>query len=203
MVGYIYKITNTINDKVYIGQTVKTLDERWQNHCYDSRTGNAKIYRAMQKHGLDNFSIHLIEECDKDNLDNREIYWIETYHSYSAGYNSTLGGRGNCLYEYDAVAQYLLDGNTIQETRDHFNCCRDLVINVKEKYGIPSDSSRTRVDRCDLSGKILETHRSTHEAGRWLEQNKGIAFGNARTSIGKVCKGKGKTAYGFKWKYAD
>ena len=55
---------------------------------------NYKIYRAINKYGAEHFSIHLVEECPDEELNNKEIYWIGRYNSYEKGYNSTLGGEG-------------------------------------------------------------------------------------------------------------
>lgn len=56
MIGYIYKITNKINGKVYIGKTTKTVQERWKEHLRESRTErseNRPLYRAIRKYGVD------------------------------------------------------------------------------------------------------------------------------------------------------
>lgn len=93
MKGYIYIIKNTINDKVYIGQTTQTINIRFTNHKMASRTGeDTKFYRAMRKHGENNFYPELLEKVEIKDLNNRERYWINYYNSYYNGYNSTLGG---------------------------------------------------------------------------------------------------------------
>jgi len=90
--GYIYIIKNDINDKVYIGQTVQQLKRRFQKHLSDSKRLNLHFYRAIRKYGAEHFYIELLEECENNILDEREIYWINYYDSYNNGYNSTLGG---------------------------------------------------------------------------------------------------------------
>ena len=57
----IYKITNNINNKVYIGQTTRDLKIRWYQHCYKTKAKNIcnRIYNAIQKHGKENFEIKL------------------------------------------------------------------------------------------------------------------------------------------------
>lgn len=93
MIGYIYIIKNTINNKVYIGQTTQTINIRFTNHIMASRTGeDTKFYRAIRKHGEENFYPELLEKVDIKNLNERERYWIKYYDSYYNGYNSTLGG---------------------------------------------------------------------------------------------------------------
>ena len=95
--GYIYKITNQINGKIYIGQTRKTLQERMNAHIKKaSEYPNRYLYDAMNHYGYSNFSIALIEECSNSQLDEREIYWINYYDStnHEIGYNLTSGGGG-------------------------------------------------------------------------------------------------------------
>ena len=95
--GYIYKITNKINGKVYIGQTKKTIEERFQEHLKKAKIHtNRYLYDAMNKYGYNNFQVSKIEECNNAKLDEREIYWIAYYKSNNKkyGYNMTAGGGG-------------------------------------------------------------------------------------------------------------
>ena len=93
--GHIYKITNLINGKIYIGKTIKTPEKRWQEHIRKAKQfTNRYLYDAMNHYGYDNFKIESIEECLNEELDKREIYWINYYDSYNKGYNMTLGGEG-------------------------------------------------------------------------------------------------------------
>lgn len=100
----IYKITNTINDKLYIGQTSKTIDERLSAHIKCAkRKVNRYLYDSMNHHGIENFKIELIEEVQtKDEADEREKYWINCLTSMTpTGYNMTVGGGGgNTLASY-------------------------------------------------------------------------------------------------------
>lgn len=91
--GYIYKITNLINNKIYIGQTICSLKRRFNNHV--CKKGCVYLYSAIQKYGKENFKIEEIEYIPKDQLDNREIYWISYYNSTDkkVGYNLLPGGK--------------------------------------------------------------------------------------------------------------
>lgn len=94
--GYIYKITNQINGKSYIGKTERSIEVRWQEHLRHTKelAERLPLYKAMNKYGLENFKIEQIEECDNDVLDDREIFWIKQYGTYGNGYNCTGGGEG-------------------------------------------------------------------------------------------------------------
>ena len=99
MRGFIYKITNTINGKFYIGQTIQNVKERFYQHCAtkcSKAVSNMAIHRAIKKYGKSNFTVEVIEEIDSANLNDRERYWIKYYNSYNNGYNSTKGGQDGC-----------------------------------------------------------------------------------------------------------
>ena len=93
MITGIYKITNTLNGKVYIGQS-KNISQRWKAHRTRYQTEDSLLYRAMRKYGIENFTFEVIEECDIDQLNDREIYWIAYYQANNCekGYNLTIGG---------------------------------------------------------------------------------------------------------------
>ena len=95
--GYIYIIKNNFNDKVYIGQTTKTIKERYKQHTLSK--DNSAIHKSMRKHGIENFYVLEIEECPNEKLNEREIYWIKYYNSYNVGYNMTKGGQNEGLTE--------------------------------------------------------------------------------------------------------
>ena len=89
----IYKIENKINKHIYIGQSINIL-KRWTEHTKDSKKYlNLTLYKAFNKYGIKNFLFSIIEECQKEKLDEREIYWIKYYDSYKNGYNMTPGGK--------------------------------------------------------------------------------------------------------------
>jgi len=96
--GIIYKVTNKVNDKVYIGQTIEGLSIRKKKH-YASRNYYAKFNRhfshALRKYKRSDLVWKVIEGCDsKDELDEMEFHYIMQYDSYNNGYNMTLGGEG-------------------------------------------------------------------------------------------------------------
>lgn len=104
----IYKITNTINGKCYIGQSIN-IERRIKEHLRDFTKFDYAIYVAMRKYGVDNFTFDTIHECKREELDELEIEYIDKLRSYirfenSNGYNETLGGKG-------LVGYYLTEAN--------------------------------------------------------------------------------------------
>ena len=94
----IYKITNTVNGKVYIGQSID-IKKRWTNHKKDAFWQKAEcyqypLYKAMRKYGIPHFDFVILEECSREQLNEREIFYIQQYHANKKknGYNQTLGG---------------------------------------------------------------------------------------------------------------
>ena len=89
----IYKITNTINSKIYIGQTWVSLKERFRKHKYNY-SSCVKLKRAIAKYGYDNFKIELITICATQKAaDYWENYFIQRYDSIINGYNILVGGK--------------------------------------------------------------------------------------------------------------
>lgn len=100
MIG-IYKLENKVNGKIYIGQSID-IEKRIQDHRRTAFNKNCKeynrpLYRAIRKYGFENFSYIILEECTVDELDYREIYYIEEYDCLAfgdnqKGYNMAIGG---------------------------------------------------------------------------------------------------------------
>lgn len=92
MKGRIYLITNNINKKQYVGQTIRPLKMRLYEHQHDKRK-NSSIHQAIVKYGIDNFTIQLLEDnIEILELNDREQYWIKQYNTYKSGYNQNQGG---------------------------------------------------------------------------------------------------------------
>lgn len=92
----IYKITNLINNKIYIGQS-SMIELRWSTE----KAGNCgkKLKNAFLKYGTENFKFEIIEECSQEELNEKEMFYIKKFNSVQKGYNITLGGEGHRLYE--------------------------------------------------------------------------------------------------------
>ena len=137
----IYKITNIINNKCYIGQSVQ-IERRWQWHKNNynnknERTYDNHFYRSIRKYGIENFKFEIIEECQEDELDEREMHWIAHYDSFNNGYNSTIGGAGALHVNRDEFKEYFIQNNpSVKEIAEHFNIDRSVAGRIMKDLGL-------------------------------------------------------------------
>lgn len=196
MVG-IYKITNKINQKSYIGQSVN-IESRWLTHKHDSH--NIELKQDIESLGLCNFTFEVLEECEANELDIKEKYWIAYFDSFYNGYNKTLGGSGDSNplgLDYEAIYQSYLETNSMQKTADIFNCSITPVRNAIRQHGIDmSDCSKEKkVEQIDINTlEVIATYSSLAEAGR--------AVGLTYSAISRVVNGHGTSAAGYYWRLA-
>lgn len=203
--AYIYKITNDINDKVYIGKTYNTIEERWREHCKDSKKERDKkrpLYNAMNKYGIENFHIKLIEETS--NPEEREKYWIEYYGSFKYGYNATTGGDGRPYVDIDLIIKLWNEGKNNKEIQQITGYDGKTIRNHLKNNGITEEERKQRGKEWQIksvamldkeSEEILKVFSTTGETETFLKKP------GSRRHVAEVCKGKRKTAYGYKWKY--
>lgn len=219
MIG-IYKITNTTNNKCYIGQS-RDIEARWAKHLSAYKSSpDWELYRAFKKYGISAFKFEVIEECSIEELNEREVYWIAQYDSFYNGYNMTLGGEACNGTNDKTVYQYDLSGQLIKEYKSAHDAARENNIQftnickvcrgerktaggfgwsyVKTEKIIPIKTKRLgdgTVLQFTKEGEFVAEYSSAKEARRQTGIND--------TTIGLVCKGKGKTAGGFVWKYKN
>ena len=212
--AYIYKITNTINGKMYIGKTELTIEKRFQQHCKDSqrdKMSNRPLYKAMRKYGVEFFSIEEIEETDSP--EEREIYWIQFYGTFKNGYNATMGGDGKKYIDYDLVVATYQELKNATKTAEKLGISQDSVIKILNNRKIHIYSSEEISIRqfgkitnmYSLDGEFLQSFPSTNAAAEYMVQNKltGCKKTTIKQHITEVCTGRRKTAAKFKWKYAE
>lgn len=221
-IGYIYKITNKINGKVYIGQTRKSIKQRWNEHkktafTKSGRTSDYPLYRAFRKYGIENFKIEEIEECYFEKLNEREIYWIKYYNSTSKkGYNQSLGGQGNRTLDLDEaeVIKKYKEYQTIEKVAQYYKCSKSSISNILNKHNIKiisaDEHAKERsftVYMLDDEHKVIKTFSSLREAGRWVF-DKGLT--KRKRELAHTCINQalytGYKTYGYYWyclEYSD
>lgn len=212
--AYIYKITNDINDKVYIGKTEFSIEKRFQEHCRDRASRKCEkrpLYNAMNKYGVEHFHIELIEETDKP--EEREIYWIKQYNSYHNGYNATLGGDGKTYIDHQKIIELYLKYGLQTKVAEIMQISVDTVHNVLAQNNIKlltlqevqTALTGKQVEMYDKDGKFLNSFQTLKDAGRYLIENKKTKckLSTASTHISEVCRGKRKTMAGYVWKFKE
>lgn len=149
MIG-IYKITNQVNGKVYIGQSVN-IEKRWKEHrsrAFNSADAdyNKYLYRAIRKYGIENFSFEVIEQCNQIQLNEKEKEYIAKYNSTNRnyGYNICLGGEGTQRYNYEEIYNKWKEGYTCYELQKFYNCTDKVITQALRAYGIPESSAKSR-----------------------------------------------------------
>lgn len=211
--AYIYQIVNDINQKIYVGKTEFSLEKRFKEHCSDAfRERNEKrpLYSAMRKYGIEHFHIELLEETD--NPEERETYWIEQLGSFKHGYNATLGGDGKKYIDYDLVVETYHKVQNAKEVAKMLSISHDSVINIlktrNERILTPQEIMKQRYARPVFmlnkeTDEIIKTFSSLREAAEYLINNNltRCKYSTIKYHISEVCRGKRKSAAGFKWSY--
>ena len=206
--AHIYKITNTVNNKVYIGKTERTVSIRFKEHCrasqrYNEDSEKRPLYSAMNKYGVDKFIVEEIEETDHP--EERERYWIEYYGSFKTGYNATSGGDGRKYLDYDVLIETYKQTLSIKETAEICGCDERHLSEILKSHNVQIRTQQEYfqqvrgklINQYTLAGEYLSTYPSLREAARAIGKDGGASH------INDVCKGKRKTAYGYIWKYSE
>ena len=163
MRGFIYKITNTINGKFYIGQTIQNVKERFYQHCAtkcSKAVSNMAIHRAIKKYGKSNFTVEVIEEIDSANLNDRERYWIKYYNSYNNGYNSTKGGQDGCKpfknLDVESIIKEYNTGKSLRTLGTIFKVDKQTIKDLLIRHNVELRTTRTyKLSQKDRD-KVLE-----------------------------------------------
>ena len=183
MNGFIYIIRNTVNNKVYIGQTKVSVTTRWQEHLRHAKYGDQIINRAMRKYGIDKFYVETLEICNIDVIDYREMYYIDLYDSTnkSKGYNVSIGGKTpkfkrKALNISTLVDLYKNQGFSLQEIANKFEVTRYIIttelrnagVEISERYR--EEEKFSKINKETLT-KALQEYKSLRKAAKSLNMN--------------------------------
>lgn len=212
----IYKITNDINGKIYIGKTEYSEKLRFKQHVHDSkneRCKNRPFYRAMNKYGSEHFHVEKIEDCDNESVAcEREIYWIDKLRTYVGfkdcnGYNATLGGDSKRYKQYDIEEMIKMYDEThnVHLIAKAYSIEESHVRKLLKTHGVSllclKDLYREKDDRIIFqvesnSSKVINAFHSYSEIYEYFNKNKGSG------TIGDAVRGRrngSHYAYGFDW----
>lgn len=179
----VYKITNKINGKVYIGQTSKSLKERFQRHCCDAMSDRLDTHfaRAIRKYGKENFSPEIIDTAtSEEELNEKERYWIHYYDSLNNGYNET-----------DSI--FRSGGNTYRaKTDEEMDIIKQKI--RQTKLGGKNPNSKRVKCRNEKTGEILHFD-SMAEVRDYFQQSN-------HQFVSKRCLGTIQSLWNQTWNFA-
>ena len=209
----IYKLTNTVNGKAYVGLTTKTVEERFKEHC------NSKyvIGKAIRKYGKDSFTVETLETVnDINKLGDYERFYIWLYDTIAPnGYNLTDGGESGFKMSEESkqkLSEAKKGKKHSEETKQKMREAKKCGISEEHKQKMSearkgeknpmlgkklSEETKQKMGKSvaqyDLEGRLLQIYKSTTEAEMFT--------GVGSTCIIKVCRGKRDTAGGYIWLY--
>lgn len=161
MKGYIYKITNKVNGKSYIGQTRYTVEFRWRQHQH--KKDNCYFHNALQKYGADNFIVETLEECDFKDLDSREIFYIAKYDTFATGYNTTIGGDGKRKIvtdnQYDEIKGLYLSGFSSNKIADLYKVNKTTILKILHSMNVKLRSNKLNINNQEFQ-ELVADYRS-------------------------------------------
>ena len=178
---WIYKITNIQNNKVYIGQTIRPIQDRFHRHINDALNNilDTHFARAIRKYGKNNFIIEQIDQAQTQNeLNKKEQYWIQYYNSVQEGYNET-----------DAISK--CGGNTYQsKTEKEMEVIKEKIRQTKLGTKNPMARKIKRINIITNKIDIFDTIISCAKA---------CGIKNGKTSITTRLNGQIKSPYKNTW----
>lgn len=216
--SYIYLIKNEITGEKYVGNTSFDINKRWSEHCHDAtrkRCSHRPLYAAINKYGKNNFTIEVLEECERAISNEREKFWIETLGTFKNGYNCTYGGKGKAFVDYDELYSVYAKTKSIKTTAALLNISIYTVSDALDKAAIDKLSMREKMKPhskpvCAISknGQESIAFQSIHEASEWVLKSRPYVKSESaiRSHIVRACNSpsahKKMSAYGYYWEFA-
>jgi group I intron endonuclease len=180
----IYKITNKVNDKIYIGQTIRSLSKRWKDHLYGA-TNCSKLYKAIKKYGPENFTIEEIDGANSQSeLNYKEWFLIYKFNSLDRdkGYNLREGGgsRGRLSQETkDKISKAQIGKKHTEKTKQKMS--------ISHKGRVHSKEARKKLSKAHTGKKMSEEARAKMST---IAKNR-IFSEETRARIGEKSKNRG------------
>lgn len=207
----IYKITNKLNNKCYIGQSV-SIFYRWYQHR--NKKSNLHLYNSFDKYGINNFTFEIIEVvADRSKLLEREIYWYDyykpEYNNIRPEYNGK-SGMGKAVYQIDMNSlEVIREFPTLSSTYDS---CTSVKHAIKQKYAISAggyywcykdewyEGWKPRNSKA-IKHKVAKINKETGDIIKIYDSINQAFKDTGISHISRVCKNQRVSAGGFKWSY--
>ncbi len=201
--GIVYKITNKINGKIYIGQTIRSISVRWARHILDAKGGSpCHFHRAIQKYGAQSFVVDVIcSTTEIDTLGDLERLWIKKLNSLSPnGYNMTEGGDGGLPgFEHTEETKALMSAKAMGRPQSEETKAKLSAFNKGNKNALghsPSAEAKEKMALANIGRVLSEEHRAKiSAAGKGKTRS---AETRARIAAGKIGNKNGAGNKGLK-----
>ena len=167
--GIIYRATNIINGKMYIGKTIKTLKQRIKGHISSKILTHFR--KSILKNGIDNFKWEVLCELDNiDDLNEMEMFCIEIFDSKNNGYNMTDGGDGGIGYKHTEEAIQLMKCRDVKgtpHTTEHKIYISEIMKDKNKNFGVDNNfygkqhtnESKDKMSISKLGKKLSQEHK--------------------------------------------
>ena len=205
--GLIYKITNIINKKIYIGYTTGSLFSRINKHKNDDPKYNTLLGNAIVEYGWDNFVYEIVaEEDDRDKLLELEVYYINFFNSKAPnGYNMTIGGtrlygKDNPFWNHEHSEETKRYLSELAKSRNGEKNPFYKKHHTKKSKELIGEKNSEPIVAIDDNGFVVKKFKSQTEAAKWCKKQGLTNSKYANSDISKRCK-DGKKSFGYFWKY--
>lgn len=186
----IYCIENLVNGKKYVGQSID-IYYRWKEHIDALNKGehyNVHLQRSWNLYGQENFKFSIVEKCSVEELNQKEMFYVDKFDAYHNGYNQTRGGDGSVGYRHEkAVIEKMCQ---IQQQRFKDIKNREVLRDAHEFESKP-------IYQIDFNGNIVQEWQSVNWAAKALNLQV-VAICNALKH-----RQRKKTYAGYVWVYVD
>lgn len=204
----VYKLTNTVTGKFYIGSTVN-FHSRMKYHQHShNRNPNKELGHDIDEYGWDAFKKEILEVCARDNVRERERFYIESLNAVELGYNQTEATTyQDWMRNYNATMwkdpQYRAERQKQSRAVQLKRLEDPKYLKAKsEQLKRYTDSIKRPVGMYTKDGELLHTFNGVREAERWLIANGYTQSRNASSAIADCATGgRHKSVYGYVWKY--
>ena len=191
--GVIYKVTNQKNGKVYIGQTINSLEYRFKQHYREARSekklgkSSSRFHNALLKYSIEDFKEEVLEEVEKEKLNEREIYWISFFKSNDRKFGYNIGAGGGNASRSEEVKRKIGNKTRLrwENNPEQARLMREGLIKATEIWKETSQAKRN-IKFCLICGKLFEVANWNHkqkycsprckreDTSSWLNYQKGL-----------------------------
>ena len=219
--GVIYLRTNKINDKKYVGQATNLKERQRKWNCLSKKYAGPAINAARAKYGIEAFDFEILKECNDDELDYWEMYYIKELNTKAPyGYNLTDGGGGMSGYTLSEETRKKMsekrkgENNSFYGKHHSEETKRKISEANKGKQSWSkgkhcSEETKRKMSESHLNGKcskiVLQIDKETNEIIAEFPSVSEVKrmFNFNAGNIASCCRGICKQAYGFIWKYKE